>query len=328
MKNLLFILFNLILIHIKSIDIYKEVWEICKYELKKANQNAFGVIDPNNLIINSDKDKLLHELNKMKKKINISLYFVLLNEFSGNIETLMNYLVENFRSIPKNNDHSLLIFIEKSNHNFAIKAGNYFKNLIKNQTIIEEIISDKKELILNNSFYEVFNEIILDVYYQIGDVNFIIKTEDDNENYEDEDPFGEKQYDWYYKNYEDFEDQDNDIYKEDKRKDEKINDNNIYDYYNEYYDEYEKENENKKEEKEKKNEKEKEDLVENKEKNLKNNEKNNKTLFKYLFIIVLFILFAVFYLYLRLRKRIKIIKNSALNYVFLENKDFSSTIHI
>ena len=327
MKNLLLILFNIILIHIKTTDIYKDVWEQCKYKLRSAGQDSFGLCDPYNLISSSNKNRLLYELNKMKKKTNISLYFVLLNQFSGNIETLMNYLVENFKSIPNNNEYSLLIFIEKSNHNFAIKAGKNFKNIIKNQTI-EEMLSNKKELILNNSFYEVFNEIILDVYYQIGDVNFIIKTEDDNENYEDEDPFGEKQYDWYYKNYEDFEDQDNDIYKEDKRKDEKINDNNIYDYYNEYYDEYEKENENKKEEKEKKNEKEKEDLVENKEKNLKNNEKNNKTLFKYLFIIVLFILFAVFYLYLRLRKRIKIIKNSALNYVFLENKDFSSTIHI
>ena len=148
----------------------------------------------------------------MKKKTNISLYFVLLNQFSGNIETLMNYLVENFKSIPNNNEYSLLIFIEKSNHNFAIKAGKNFKNIIKNQTI-EEMLSNKKELILNNSFYEVFNEIILDVYYQTEDVNFVIENE--------------------------------------KEKNEEINinednekNNNIYDYYNEYNEE---ENEKEKE---------------------------------------------------------------------------------
>ena len=322
MKNLFFILFNLILIHIKSIDVYKEVWEICKFELKKSGQNAFGVIDPNKLIIKSKKIKLLYELNKMKKKINTSLYFVLLYQFSGNIETLMDYLVENFKSFPLNNDHSFLIFIEKSNHSFAIKAGKYFKNLIKNQTLIEKMLSDKKELILNDSFYEIFNEIILDVYYQIGDVNYIIKTENDNYEDEEEDPFGENQYDWYYNNYIDYEDQEIYIDKEDKRKDEKIN-NNIYDYYNEYYNENPNENEK---EKENKIKKEKEDLDENKEKNLKNNKKNNITLFKYLFILVLFILFVVFYLYLRLRKKIKIIKNNALNYVFLENKNIATNI--
>ena len=200
----------------------------------------------------------------MKKKINTSLYFILLNQFSGDIETLMNYLVENFKIFPLNNDHSLLIFIEKSNHNFAIKAGKYIKNLIKNQTLIEKILSDKKELILNNSFYEVFNEIIFDVYYQMGYDNYINKNE--NENYDDEeDPFGEYQYDWYYNKYVDFEDQEIYIDKEDKREDEKIN-NNIYNYNNEYYDENP--NENVKE-KENKIKKENEDLVD-KEKKMKN----------------------------------------------------------
>ena len=221
MKNLLLILFNLILIHIKTTDIYKDVWEQCKYKLRSAGQDSFGLCDPYNLISSSNKNRLLYELNKMKKKTNISLYFVLLNQFSGNIETLMNYLVENFKSIPNNNEYSLLIFIEKSNHNFAIKAGKNFKNIIKNQTI-EEMLSNKKELILNNSFYEVFNEIILDVYYQTEDVNFVIENE--------------------------------------KEKNEEINinedneKNNIYDYYNEYNEEEnekEKENEDLVENKEK-----------------------------------------------------------------------------
>ena len=327
MKNLLFILFNLILIHTKTNDIYEEVWEICKYELKKKGQNDFGIIDPNNLITNINKTKLFFELKKMKKNIKVSLYFVLLNQFSGNIDILMNYLVDKFKIFPMNNDHSLLIFIEKTNHNFAIKVGKFIKNLINNQTIIEEILSNKKDLIMNNSFYDVFNDIILDVYHKIGGENYITTDDDDEDldiyEFEYDDPFGEKQYDWFFKNYEEVEEQE--IYIDEFEKKVEKNDNNNYDYNNN--DKNLKENE-KENEKEDEKEKENENLIGNKEKNLKNNEKYNKTLFKYLFFIVLLVLFIIFYLYLRLRKKLKNIKFNALNYVFLENKDSSLKTNI
>ena len=60
MKNLLLILFNLILIHIKTTDIYKDVWEQCKYKLRSAGQDSFGLCDPYNLISSSNKNRLLY----------------------------------------------------------------------------------------------------------------------------------------------------------------------------------------------------------------------------------------------------------------------------
>ena len=319
------ILLLTIISNISSNEELDILWENFEEEFTSSKTKKYAVIDPLTLITSKDKESLYSELKNLKTKSEISIY-LFVSSFKSDIKSVSEYLKDKLKVLYDNNENSLLAVINTDTNDIIILGGSGLNKKITKQ-VIENMTKTRKEKLPEKKYYFIFRDIILDVIYYVGDIDDPYFNEDDNvfDQYDENEDYWQKQY-------EDDEDRErtDDETKEDKRKSEKIDgdeyvevdqdkiNENGYDYWKDN-DDYNNDNNNDNKDKENKKEKE--------EKKIETNKKGNGL---YIFIIFLlfFVLSVIVYLYLSMKKKIKLLNSRAIDYndIKMETKYFPPTI--
>ena len=195
-----------------------ELINISKKEFNKNNQTGYGIINPDNILNDTNQTEIMYNnLKNIYKKKEISIYLYLINQIEDeqNFEINDEYLsffsqaiVNYLQKYETNSNNYILILIAKNNNKYSIKTGEGIKNkFMFSNKIINNIEFDVMNLIKSKNYFEILNEIIYKIDYYSKEIETV--EEEKEENNEEEE-------------INNINDENEENKKEDKRKDEKI----------------------------------------------------------------------------------------------------------
>ena len=197
-----------------------ELINISKKEFNKNNQTGYGIINPDNILNDTNQIEIMYNnLKNIYKKKEISIYLYLINQIEDeqNFEINDEYLsffsqaiVNYLQKYETNSNNYILILIAKNNNKYSIKTGEGIKNkFMFSNKIINNIEFNVMNLIKSKNYFENLNEIIYKIDYYSKEIENV-EEEKEEKNEEEEEEINN------------INDENEENKKEDKRKDEKI----------------------------------------------------------------------------------------------------------
>ena len=195
-----------------------ELINISKKEFNKNNQTGYGIINPDNILNDTNQIEIMYKnLKNIYKKKEISIYLYIINQiedeqnleindeyFSFFSQAIVNYL----KKYETNSNNYILILIANDNNKYSIKTGEGIKNkFMFSKKIINNIEFNVMNLIKSKNYFEILNEIIYKIDYYSKEIE-TVEEEKEEKNEEEE--------------INNINEENEENKKEDKRKDEKI----------------------------------------------------------------------------------------------------------